>query len=319
MTRQLDNRTRELVNLATEIAQEDAKAAGSIGFMSRIFCQLALPHREPRDPRTGLVPTEWVRKNGTLTLRLRPGLTGVGTSNERYGYPFGVTPRYLLAWISTEIIQSGPAVQDDGLTLDMGGSMRAFLRQIGVNSATGGVRGSGTILRDQITRLTTSSVLISDTRNNGGAWNFRAKNFGMIEELDLWWSEKPTKSDTLWPNTLTISPAFRDSIKASSVPLDTRGLALIQQAKGGPLALDLYTWLAHRMYSLRRTTTVPWELLAEQFGSQYGRVRNFRANIIKALPVVRLAYPTANVSPSSDGLILKPSPLPVSRKIVLDV
>ena len=137
-------------------------------------------------------------------------------------------------------------------------------------------------------------------------------------EVDLWWSDKPTQSDTLWPNTITISPAFRDSIKVSSVPLDTRGLALIQQAKAGPLALDLYTWLAHRFYSIRRTTTVPWILLSEQFGSQYGRVRNFKANAIKALPVVRLAYPEANVSPSADGLVLKPSPLLVARKIVLD-
>ena len=313
-----DNRTRDLAARAVEIAQEDARAAGSIAFQSRIFCQLSLPHREPPpDPRTGEAPTDWVRRNGSLTLRLRPGLTDVGKPTERYGYPFGVLPRYLITWISTEIIQDGPAVQDDGLTLDMGGSMRAFLAQIGLTS-TGGRKGSVTRLRDQVTSLATATISISDTRNEGGVWNFRAANVGLISEVDLWWSDKPTQSDTLWPNTITISPAFRDSIKASSVPLDTRGLALIQQAKAGPLALDLDTWLAHRFYSLRRTTTVPWILLSEQFGSQYGRVRNFKANAIKALPVVRLAYPEANVSPSADGLVLKPSPLPVARKIVLD-
>jgi hypothetical protein len=316
-----DSRTRDLAALAVEIAQEDARAAGSIAFQSRIWCQLTLPHREPApDPRTGEAPTDWVRKNGSLTLRLRPGLTGVGTNNERYGFPYGVLPRYLLTWISTEVIQGGPAVQDDGLTLDMGGSMRAFLRQIGVSSATGGSRGSATRLRDQITRLATCSVIITDTRANGdGIWNFRSKNFGFVDEVDLWWSDKPTHSDTLWPNTIQLSPYFRDSVKASSVPLDTRGLALIQQAKAGPLSLDLYTWLAHRMYSLRRSTTIPWALLAEQFGSQYDRVRNFKANVIKALPVVSLAYPGVNVTPTSDGLVLRPSPLPVARKIVLDI
>ena len=91
----------------------------------------------------------------------------------------------------------------------------------------------------------------------------------------------------------------------------------IQQAKAGPLALDLYTWLAHRFYSLCRTTTVPWVLLSEQFGSQYAQTRQFKARIIKTLPLVRLAYPEANVAPGLDGLILKPSPLPVSRKLVL--
>jgi hypothetical protein len=315
-----DSRARDLVARTVEIAQEDAKAAGSIAFQSRIFCQLSLPHREPPpDPRTGAAPIDWVRKNGSLTLRLRPGLVGVGTDNERYGYPYGVMPRYLLTWISTEITQSGPAVQDDGLTLDLGGSMRAFLKQIGIQTATGGKKGSATRLRDQVTRLATSTITITDTRVMGdGVWNFHSKNFGMIDEADLWWSDRPTHSDTLWPNTITISPAFRDSIKASSVPLDTRGLALIQQAKAGPLALDLYTWLAHRFYSLRRTTTVPWTLLSEQFGSQYAQTRQFRARVIKTLSVVRLAYPGANVTPTTDGLMLRPSPLPVARKIVLD-
>lgn len=320
MTLSPASRTRDLVAIAVEIAQEDAKAASSIGFLSRIFCQLSLPHREPQpDPRTGEPPIDWVRKNGTLTLRLRPGLSDVGKPTEHYGYPYGVLPRYLLTWISTEVIQDGPALQDNGLTLDMGGSMRAFLRQIGIQTATGGKNGSATRLRDQITRLSTSTVTITDTRNDGGVWNFRAQNFEMIEGVDLWWSDKPNNSDTLWPNTITISAAFRDSIKASSVPLDVRGLALLQQAKAGPLALDIYTWLPHRMYSLRRTTTVPWVLLSEQFGSQYDRVRNFKANVIKALPVVRLAYPGVNVTPTSDGLVLKPSPLPVARNIVLDI
>jgi len=320
MTHQLDSRTRDAIDLAVEIEQEDARAAGSIVFQSRIWCQLSLPHRPPpNDPLTGEAPTVWIRKNGSLTLRLRPGLV-VGTDGERYGYPYGTMPRYLLTWISTMIIQGGPGLLSDGLTLDMGGSMRAFLRQIGVNGATGGSRGSVTRLRDQITRLATCSVIISNTRTNGdGLWNFRAKNFGFVDEVDLWWSDRPTQSDTLWPNTITISPAFRDSIKVSSVPLDTRGLALIQQAKAGPLALDLYTWLAHRMFSLRRTTTVPWALLSEQFGSQYDRVRNFKANVIKTLPVVRLAYPGVNVTPTADGLVLRPSPLPVARKIVLDI
>ncbi|SHF06938.1 RepA protein, partial [Ferrithrix thermotolerans DSM 19514] len=174
-------------------------------------------------------------------------------------------------------------------------------------------------LRDQVTRLATSTITITDTRVMGdGVWNFHSKNFGMIDEADLWWSDRPTHSDTLWPNTITISPAFRDLIKASSVPLDTRGLALIQQAKAGPLALDLYTWLAHRMFSLCRTTTVPWTLLSEQFGSQYAQTRQFKAKVIKTLPIVHLAYPEANVLPSADGLVLKPWPLPVARKIVLD-
>ena len=43
---------------------------------------------------------------------------------------------------------------------------------------------------------------------------------------------------------MRLTEAWRDSINASDVPLDTRALAIIQRAKAGPLALDLYYWLA---------------------------------------------------------------------------
>jgi hypothetical protein len=253
-----------------------------------------------------------------MTLRLRPGLIGIGTEHERYAYPFGVMPRYLLAWMTTEVKQDGPALQDDGLTLDLGGSMRAFLRQIGINSATGGTKGSGTRLRDQITRLAYANIIVTETReHNNGSWNHRGANFGFVEETNLWWADRDNGTSTLWPNTMRLSPAWRDSIKASAVPLDTRALALIQQAKAGPLALDLYYWLAHRLYTVRGPVVVPWELLARQFGSQYAQVRQFKAAVVRQLRVVTLAYPGANVTVTDDGLVLRPSPTPIAHQATI--
>jgi hypothetical protein len=229
-------------------------------------------------------------------------------------------PRYLLAWMTTEVKQGGPAVQDDGLTLDLGGSMRAFLRQIGINSATGGREGSGTRLRDQVTRLATSSITVADTRQHGnGTWNFQAENFGFVRQVNLWWADRDNGIDTLMPSTMRLTEAWRDSIKASAVPLDTRALAIIQRAKAGPLALDLYYWLAHRLYTVRKPVVVPWALLARQFGSQYAQVRQFKAQVVKQLRVISLAYPQARVNVTGDGLMLGPSPLPVPRQTVLEL
>jgi hypothetical protein len=254
-------------------------------------------------------------------MRLYPGVADPGKPTERAAYPYGVLPRYLLIFITTAVARNDDSVLlDDGLTIDLGSSMRSFLRQLGLAS-TGGKYGSIGRLRDQVTRLATSQISIISTREMGdGAWNFRSKNFGMIDEADLWWSDRDYDRNTLWPSTITISPAFRDSIKASAVPVDTRGLALIQGAKGGALAVDLYVWAAHRFYSLRRATTIPWALLAEQFGSQYSKVSDFKASVIKALPVVLLAYPEAKIAPSPDGLVLRPSPLPVapSKRSVIE-
>ena len=304
----LDARTVELIERAVQIEQEDARAAGTISFVSRIFCQVALPYRDPAPA------LEWWRSNGTVTLRLQPGMIDVGKPTQRSAFPYGVMPRYLLAWMATEVKQNGPAVQDDGLTLNLGGSMRAFLRQIGINSATGGREGSGTRLRDQVTRLATSSITVADTRQHAnGVWNFQAENFSFVRQVNLWWSDRDNGTDTLWPNTIRLTPAWRDSIKEAAVPLDTRALAIIQHARAGPLAIDLYYWLAHRLFTVRRPVVVPWELLARQFGSQYDRLRAFKAAVIKQLRVVSLAYPEAGVTATDDGLLLRPSPTPVAR------
>jgi len=316
----IDARTAELIDRAVQIEQEDARAAGTVGFVSRIFCQVALPYREPPLDKHGDVPRDWIRHNGSVTMILRPGLIDPGKPTQRYAYPFGVMPRYLLAWMTSEIKQGGPAVQDDGLTLDLGGSMRAFLRQIGINSATGGREGSGTRLRDQVTRLAMSTIIITDTRERGnGTWNFQAENFGFVRQVNLWWADRDNGSDTLMPSTMRLTEAWRDSIKASAVPLDTRALAIIQRARAGPLALDLYYWLAHRLYTVRRPVVVPWALLARQFGSQYAQVRQFKAQMVKQLRVISLAYPQARVNVTSDGLMLGPSPLPVPRQTVIDL
>lgn len=304
----LNARTVELLDRAVEIEREDALAAGTISFVSRIFCQVALPYRDPGPM------SSWRRTNGTVTLRLTPGLvTGKG-GEQIDAYPFGVMPRYLLAWMSTEVKQGGPAVQDDGLTLDLGGSMRAFLRQVGINSATGGTKGSATRLRDQVTRLAYSSITVTETReHSNGQWNHRGRAFGFVDETNLWWSDRENGTPTLWPNTIRLTPAWRDSIKEAAVPLDTRALAIIQRAKAGPLALDLYYWLAHRLYTVRKPTLVPWALLGRQFGSQYDRLRAFKAAVVHQLRVIALAYPEARVNVTDDGLLLRPSPTPVAR------
>jgi len=151
-----------------------------------------------------------------------------------------------------------------------------------------------------------------------GMWNHRGANFGFVTETNLWWSDRDNGTDTFWPNTIKLSEAWRDSIKESPVPLDTRALAIIQRAKAGPLAIDLYYWLAHRLYSVRKPVVVPWALLARQFGSQYAVLRQFKAQVVKQLRVISLAYPQARVNVLGDGLMLSPSPLPVARQLVID-
>ena len=68
------------------------------------------------------------------------------------------------------------------------------------------------------------------------------------------------------------------------------------------------------MSYLRSSTLVPWNLLMVQFGSQYNRERAFKARLLEALAKVKLVYPNAKVTPTDDGLLLSPSPTPISAR-----
>ena len=61
--------------------------------------------------------------------------------------PFGTFPRLLLAWVCTE------AVRTQNRVLILGDSLAKFMRTLGINSDSGGLRGEQTRLRNQMKRL----------------------------------------------------------------------------------------------------------------------------------------------------------------------
>jgi Plasmid encoded RepA protein len=95
---------------------------------------------------------------------------------------------------------------------------------------------------------------------------------------------------------------------AVPVPLD---LGALRALRGSALRLDIYTWLTYRMSYLRRPTTVPWESLRAQFGSdladtKQGRAQ-FRRDFERNLREVVLVYREADVETSPAGVVLRPS------------
>ena len=134
------------------------------------------------------------------------------------------------------------------------------------------------------------------------------------DSWELWWTPRDGDNEMLWPSTITLSEKYYQSIVAAPIPVDLRALGALRTHGGGGLQLDLYTWLAHRMSYLRKSTLVPWALLAQQFGSQYAHLRQFRAKLLLALPKVQLVYPNAKITVTDDGLLLSPSPTPIGPR-----
>lgn len=291
------------------IEAEDARKAGQLGFMARALVIATMPYKDPKN-------VVFARENGDFRLRILAGYEG--------GIPYGIYPRLLMSWVATE------AVRTQSPVIQLGDSLSSFLRDVLDVKRGGGVRGTSTRVNEQMKRLFGSLITAQYTgsQQNRG---FLLRNVLIADELEinedddfLGESEKGNESttepkDSLWtPQTgaeigkwqskVRLSDNFFTECVSSPVPIDLRAYKAL---RGSPLAMDVYTWLTYRMsYVQRRSKPIRWEALMSQFGSGYDSDRavlDFKKNFLKALKLVLIVYPQANVQIEDHGLVLLPS------------
>lgn len=73
------------------------------------------------------------------------------------------------------------------------------------------------------------------------------------------------------------------------------------------MRLDIYSWLTYRMSYLTKSTSIPWEVLQLQFGSNFSRTIDFKRKFLERLKAVQIVYPQAKISLAKNSLVLKPS------------
>ena len=278
-----------LINEALAIEDEDAREAGALGFMARAMVQATLPHRKVEG-------TEFLRRNGKFTLSL--------LSPSNIGLPYGSIPRLLLAWLTSE------AVRTKSRDLELGDSMSAFMAELGL-SRQGGARGDITRLKDQTRRLFGATVSASYENKE------KAVDIGyrLTDKSMLWWHPKDAEQAGLWKSTVTLSEQFFHEVIDRPIPIDVRAIKALKQS---PMALDMYCWLTYRVSYLKRPTVIPWAALAMQFGSNYSRLRDFKAAYLTELRKVVLVYPQAKTEGLDDGLLVKPSLTHILKKVAHD-
>lgn len=295
----LTDKQRDLLNASVAIEQQDAVEAGAIGYTARIWAQLSLPYRNPGER------SDWERRNGSLTLTITPAVLRDADGNRTRGYPYGVVPRYLLGWLTSE------AVRTRSPEIPVGDSLRHFMSKLGMTS-TGGRNGSITRVSEQMRRLFGATMHVEDVRNQGDRWTLAGANFSVADSYRLWFNAGDTPGENpLWGSTVTLSDKFFQDIVNSPVPVDTRALSALG---GSAMRIDLYTWLCHRMSYLRKPQVVTWSQLAQQFGSDYSKLKHFVEALMRQLPAVLAVYPTARVSVVDGGIMLQPSPTPVPMR-----
>lgn len=267
-----------LITQALAIEDADAREAGALGFMARAMVQATLPHRKVEG-------NEFERRNGNFTLTLQ--------APSKIGLPYGSVPRLLLAWVTTE------AVKTQSRELELGDSMSAFMGELGL-TPTGGSTGSITRLKNQTRRLFSSTV--SATYQDSE--KIADLGYRLADRSLLWWHSKDPEQAGLWKSTVTLSEQFFNEVVDRPVPVDMRAIRALKQS---PMALDVYTWLTYRVSYLKRPVVIPWGALALQFGSDYSRLRDFKAALLTELRKVLLVYGRVQVEALEDGLMVKPS------------
>lgn len=281
---------RQILLLDTAVGMELGTGPGdSLNYAARLWAQLSLPYRDPGST------DEWVRRNGAITLRISPGMVTAKDGTRTRAYPYGVIPRYLLTWMTTE------AVRTRSRTLHLGDSLAQFLAKLGMNSSG----ASGRRMIDQLRRLTVSTLNIEDIRHEDERWGVSGANFSVTSRYDLWFSRNDHDGQQpLLGSTITLSEDFYRSVIEAPVPVKPEALRALS---GSPMRLDLYTWLVYRLSYLQRASTVSWNQLANQFGSEYAVQRQFKAAFEKNLREVLILYPQAKLTVTNTGLRLMPS------------
>ena len=196
-------RMLDQVNALVEAREADPDR----GFMERLLMLCSLPRTNPGDRE------KYVRKNGPFTLVMFAG------ANQKL--PFGNLPRLMLAWISTE------AVQTQSRELVLGNSLSEFMRALGIYSNNGRVHIR---LRNQMRRLFQCHVQLVHEHEHSE----RFVSSQIADQGEFWWSARRPDERSLWQSKIKLSEKFFNEIIHNPVPLDMKHPESVEAVAPGP-------------------------------------------------------------------------------------
>lgn len=268
-----------------------------LAFLHTVLAQCGLPYREPET-------RDYIRENGRASLIISAGhLLDLKTKKPvLQGIPYGAKPRLLMIHLCTE------AVRTKAPTIDVGESMSAFMRHLGLQ-VTGGQHGTISRFKEQLNRLAAARMqLIMNFGEHASIMNPAP----IIKQFDVWFPSDANQR-TLWPSQVTLSAEFFETLTKHALPLDPRGIRALQHSAR---AIDAYTWLAHRLPRVRNRSgdRVSWAALQTQFGPDMTDWRTFKRHMLVALKQVLAVYPKARVKQVEGGLLLQRSHPPIASR-----
>jgi len=281
-----------LVGTHTEMVQrlwgDEAKL-----YNHAVLCSVNLPYKNPGD-----AVRVYSRESGGAALRLEAGAIPSFTGFQDVGLPYGPRARLLLLHLCSEAVkQQSPLVEIEN-------SFTSFARSLGL--ATNGHNLN--TLRDQINRM--SAVTMRLSRDRGSYIDvFQGPIFSKLRaELP-----KDPEQMSLWTSHVEFSQEFYQSLTNSAVPLSKDAIGALKHSSR---ALDIYVWLAYRLWRVpsNKPATLKWTTLRFQFGERSQDINSFKRAFKSALKQVLLVYPGARVTVIHGGIRLEQSRPPIPGK-----
>jgi Plasmid encoded RepA protein len=265
-------------------------------FLHTVMCQVGMP-RKATEART------FERTSGRISVQLEAGKLWNGKEWVQQPLPYGTTPRLVMVHVSSE------AIRTQSRRVDVGDSMRQFLLKLGMGDG-GGPRGGYTAVRKQVEALAACRLTIG-MQDHGKVVTVDAKPIRKFEA----WLHQDGSQQTLWPGVMELHPDFYETLTHHAVPLDYRALSALRHSA---LALDIYTWLAHRLCRIDKPAGVmlSWQNLRDQFGQEYAESRDFKREFRDVLRQVSVVYPDARIEEIDGGIRLYKSPPPIPKTSV---
>jgi hypothetical protein len=280
--RNLGRLDRQCIETAFAVLSD---AEHRIGIMHAGFAMTALPHKAIGDKI-------WIRQGGNVKLRIESGLDAKDTF---VGLPFGAIARIILLYLQTE------AVKTRSREVELGRSMNQWLTTMGIDNGGKTYR----LVREQSRRLSLCRLTLYRMTDEATS----ITNGSFVRDAIL-----PNAEDSqlhLWQESVRLDEGFYQSLIDHPLPLRETAIREIGHRS---MAIDIYVWLAYRLYQLTKPTQIPWKALHDQFGGGFQHVRQFRAKFKEPLALALSAYPEAVLQVGDTGICLYPSAAPVPER-----
>jgi hypothetical protein len=248
------------------------------------FAMTALPHRATTE-------TVWERQSGDVKLLLESGRT---SATESIGLPYGSVARMILLYLQTE------AVKTRSREVELGRSMNTWLNSMGMGN--GGHNYN--LVREQSRRLSLCRL----TFLRVSAKQTFITNGSFVHDAILPNDDTDDNQLQFWRPCVRLDEGFYKSLIEHPLPVRE---AAIRSLGHRSMAIDIYLWLAYRLHILEKPIKLTWHNLANQFGSGFADIKNFKKKFKEPLALALAAYPDAKVELANGGLLLHPSRPPV--------